>query len=152
MSTQLITQQEIHEYGPDFVDVMRRVVQEATNPLQAEIGRLQGELAFATSETQRSFSERMNNELTAAVPNWQVLNKDASFIAWSQQLDTFSGVPRRQLMQGAWNNGEPERVIAFFTGQPSPLLPQVQPQAQARDNLYTRAQITKFFDDLHRGR
>lgn len=110
----LLTQDEIESYGADFVDVMRRVVKEATDPLHAEIGNLRGQLGSVQAETGQQLVNRMNIELNAAVPNWQELNRDQKFIAWSQLPDVFSGAIRRQLMQDAWNNGDARRLTAFF--------------------------------------
>jgi hypothetical protein len=110
----LITEQEIADYGPDFIDIVRRAVKEATDPLHAEIGGLRGQLGQVQTETTNAFMSRMNSALNAAVPNWEGLNRDPKFIQWSQLPDVFSGAIRRVLMQDAWNSGDPNRLIAFF--------------------------------------
>ena len=110
----LLTEQEIADYGPDFIDVVRRAVKEATDPLMAEIGTLRGQMGQVQSETTNAFMSRMNTTLNAAVPQWEALNKDPKFIQWSQLPDVFSGAIRRALMQDAWNSGDPNRLIAFF--------------------------------------
>jgi hypothetical protein len=110
----LLTEQEIADYGPDFIDVVRRAVKEATDPLFAEINGLRGQVGTMQNETTNAFMSRMNSTLSAAVPNWEALNKDQKFIQWSQLPDVFSGAIRRQLMQDAWNSGDPNRLVAFF--------------------------------------
>ena len=109
-----LTDQEIADYGPEFVDVMRRVAAETAGPLQAEIQNLRGQLGHVQQETGNAFLNRMNSSLSAAIPRWAELNKDPRFIEWSQLPDIFSGAIRKQLMQDAWNSGDPNRVIAFF--------------------------------------
>jgi hypothetical protein len=110
----LITEQEIADYGPDFIDIVRRAVKEATDPLNNEISSLRGQVGTMQTETTNAFMSRMNSALSAAVPNWEGLNKDQKFIQWSQLPDVFSGAIRRQLMQDAWNSGDPNRLVAFF--------------------------------------
>lgn len=110
----LLTEQEIADYGPDFIDVVRRAVKEATDPLYAEINGLRGQVGTMQTETTNAFMNRMNAALSAAVPNWEGLNKDQKFIQWSQLPDVFSGAIRRTLMQDAWNSGDPNRLVAFF--------------------------------------
>jgi hypothetical protein len=109
-----LSEQEIADYGPEFVDVMRRVVADATGPLQDEIQNLRGQLGHVQQETGNAFLSRMNSTLNAMVPGWSEMNKDPRFIQWTQLPDIFSGAIRRELMQGAWNSGDPHRVAAFF--------------------------------------
>lgn len=110
----LITEQEIADYGPEFVDIMRRVAAETAGPLNEEIGRLRAQMGHVQQETGNAFLNRMNSTLNAAIPNWAELNKDPRFIEWSQLPDVFSGAIRKTLMQDAWNSGDPQRVAAFF--------------------------------------
>jgi hypothetical protein len=110
----LVTEQEINDYGPEFVDVMRRVAAETAGPLQQEIQTLRGQLGYVQQETGNAFLNRMNSTLEGMIPNWADLNRDSRFIQWSQLPDIFSGGIRKQLMQEAWNSGDPHRVAAFF--------------------------------------
>lgn len=110
----LLTEQEINDYGPELVDVMRRVAAETAGPLNAEIQRLRAGLGHVQAETGNAFLNRMNSTIGAAVPNWGALNKDQRFIEWSALPDIFSGAIRKELMQEAWNSGDANRVIAFF--------------------------------------
>lgn len=110
----LLSEQEIQDFGPELVDVMRRVAAEVAAPLNAELHTLRSGLGQVQQETGNSFVTRMNTEIGAAVPNWATLNKTPEFIAWSQLPDVFSGAIRKQLMQEAWNSGDAPRVVAFF--------------------------------------
>lgn len=109
-----LSEEEINDYGPEFVDVMRRVVADATGPLQEEIYNLRNQLGHVQQETGNAFLSRMNSTLNNMVPDWAELNKDQRFISWSQLPDVFSGAIRKQLMQDAWNSGDAPRVAAFF--------------------------------------
>jgi hypothetical protein len=114
----VLSEQEIADYGPEFVDVMRRVATEsaerAAGPLNEEINRLRQAMGYVQQETGNAFINRMNTTIGAVIPNWAELNKDARFIQWSQLPDVFSGAIRKTLMQDAWNSGDPHRVAAFF--------------------------------------
>ena len=109
-----LTEQEINDYGPEFVDVMRRVAAETAGPLNEEINRLRAAMGHVQQETGNAFLNRMNTSIGAVIPNWADLNKDPRFIQWSQLPDVFSGAIRKSLMQDAWNSGDPHRVAAFF--------------------------------------
>jgi hypothetical protein len=109
-----LTEQEINDYGPEFVDVMRRVAAETASPLNEEINRLRAAMGHVQQETGNAFLQRMNQTISANIPNWAELNKDPRFIQWSQLPDVFSGAIRKSLMQDAWNSGDPQRVAAFF--------------------------------------
>jgi len=109
-----LTEEEINDYGPELVDIMRRVASETAAPLNEEIGRLRSQMGHVQQETGNAFLNRMNSTIGAAIPNWNDLNRDPRFIEWSQLPDVFSNAIRKQLMQDAWNSGDPHRVIAFF--------------------------------------
>jgi hypothetical protein len=109
-----LTEAEIADYGPEFVDVMRRVAAETAGPLQAEIRNLRGQLGYVQQETGNAFLTRMNSTIESMIPNWADLNRDPRFIQWSQLPDVFSGAIRKTLMQDAWNSGDAQRVAAFF--------------------------------------
>ena len=90
MSNGFLSQQEIDDYSPEFVDVMRRVAAETAAPLQTEIQNLRGQLSHVQQETGQAFLDRMNRELTALVGDWQTMNRHGPFISWAQGLDPFS--------------------------------------------------------------
>jgi hypothetical protein len=113
-NTPLLTEQEVADYGPEFIDVVRRAASEVAAPLQAEIQRLRGEMGSVQAETSNAFLTRMHATIGGLVPEWQDINRDQRFIQWVQLPEVYSGVIRQQLMQEAWNNGDALRVAAFF--------------------------------------
>jgi hypothetical protein len=110
----LLTEQEVQDYGEDFVDVVRRVSVGVAAPLQAEIQHLRAQLGTVQQETGNSFLTRMNATISGLIPNWQEINRHPRFMHWVQLPDVFSGAIRQQLMQAAWDNGDAMRVAAFF--------------------------------------
>lgn len=110
----LLTEQEIQEYGPEFIDIVRRAATEIAAPLQQEVQQLRSQLGTVQAETGNSFLTRMNATIGGLVPNWEALNRDPRFVQWSGLPEVYSGVIRRELMQEAWNSGDAHRVAAFF--------------------------------------
>jgi len=110
----LISEQELADYGPEFIDVVRRAATEVAAPLQEEIKNLRGQLGSVQQETGNAFLTRMHATIGGLIPNWQDLNRHPAFIQWVQLPDVFSGGIRQQLMQEAWNSGDAHRVAAFF--------------------------------------
>jgi hypothetical protein len=110
----LLSEQEIADYGPEFIDVARRVAREVAAPLHAEILNLRSQLGHVQQETGNSFLTRMDDQVGSQVKNWRELNVDPRFVEWTKLPDVFSGAIRQQLMQDAWNAGDARRVAAFF--------------------------------------
>jgi hypothetical protein len=112
--TPLVTEQELADYGPEFIDVVRRAATEVAAPLQAEIAHLRSQLGTVQQETGNAFLTRMHATIGGIVPDWEQINRDQRFMDWVKLPDMFSGAIRQQLMQEAWNNGDAVRVAAFF--------------------------------------
>jgi hypothetical protein len=110
----LLTEQEVADYGPEFIDVVRRAASEVAAPLQAEIAHLRSQLGTVQQETGNAFLTRMHATIGGLVPDWEQINRDQRFMDWVKLPDMFSGAIRQQLMQEAWNNGDAVRVAAFF--------------------------------------
>jgi len=158
-SAPLLTEQEVADYGPEFIDVVRRAASEVSAPLQAEIQNLRSQLGTVQQETSNAFLTRMHATIGGTVPDWQDINRDPRFISWVSLPEVYSGVIRQQLMQEAWNNGDALRVAAFFRAflqeaaavdprqgthaQPSPptMVPAQQPGAPGMVPLATRLSL-----------
>jgi hypothetical protein len=169
MSDSYLTEQEIADYGPEMIDILRRVAAEAAAPLKAEVQNLRGQLGHVQAEAGNAFLDRMNREISSYVPNWAEINRDPAFVQWTEGVDPFSGQTARTMMQAAWSSGEGRRVAAFFlrylgrdqpTAQPAGQghflahgnLPQGQPRRSAEVNYYRRAEIKRFFDEIAAGK
>lgn len=111
---QLLTEEEINEYGPEFVDVVKRAAAEVATPLYEEIQHLRGQMGQVQNETANAFMTRMNATIAGMVPNWQQLNNHPAFVQWVGLPEVYSGIIRQKLMQEAWNSGDAQRVAAFF--------------------------------------
>lgn len=116
----LVTEKEAEEFGPDLIDVMRRVAAETVMPMIApiatKVGQVEGQAQATAKETERQFLTRMHSSMDAMVPGWSELNRDQKFIDWTQRPDVYSGLNRQELLQRAWYAGDSNRVAAFFQG------------------------------------
>lgn len=138
--TSLLTEAEIQDYGPEFVDLVRRASTEAQRPLLAKIGQLEAELGATGRRIAVSANDQLHAYMSARIPDWQAINNLPEFVDWSRLPDVYSGAIRQSLMQDAWNKGDGPRVEAFFRGflaeHPAldslraPAAPAAQPPAQ----------------------
>lgn len=108
-----ITQDELSDYGEDFVGMVKRiaegVVDGKVQPITTELGRTKGQVAAQRNQS-------MHEQMTALFPQWQEYNGYDRFIEWVMLPDPYSGAIRQNLMQEAWDAGDARRVNAFFQG------------------------------------
>jgi hypothetical protein len=183
-AAQLVTQQEVEDYGADMIDVVKRAAREEVGPelsgLRAENERLTSQLAGVQQTTQLTARQTMLNFLDGDLGVWRQVNKDPTFVRWAEDIDTFSGQRRIDMLRTAFEQNNGPRVLAFFksflnenaafTGQ-SQIEPAPQPQVdlntliapgRASDGdaprapegnkpVYTQADITRFYADVNRG-
>jgi hypothetical protein len=136
----MVTDKEIQDYGPDLIDVMKRVAIEATmpmlKPIATTVGQMQARVETTESEASRQFLSRMHSSMDQTVPGWAELNKDPNFIAWTKRNDVYSGLNRQELLQKAWYAGDSNRVAAFFQGYLAEEAAVDPAAAQARQQAY----------------
>lgn len=154
-----LTQEEIDEFGPGLVDVVRKVVRAEVEPrfeqVQGQIGGFNDKFSDVQVTAQHQRRQRFDQIMDQQVPGWLAQNEDPQFIAWLQPVDIYAGKPRLQLLQDAFTELNAERVAAFFLAyraavaaqtpqQPAPGIPQALPTSAppapgARPGLETLA-------------
>lgn len=115
-----LTEEEIKDYGPELIDVMKRTAVEA---VQGELTALRNENAdlkaavgsVGQSQAQTS-KEKLYAGLGEAVPNWRQVNTHPDFLEWLNQPDVYSGVARSQMLKNAFGANDTGRVVQFFKG------------------------------------
>jgi hypothetical protein len=138
----LVKDEEIREFGPDLVDVMRRVSKEELALKDQEITDLRQRLAKAEETTAstaktvaKTAEEKVIDMLDAQVPSWREQNADEEFLVWLDEVDPFTGSRRGQLLSQAYELHDGPRVVAFFKAyrnehaavQPPPAAPPAPP-------------------------
>jgi hypothetical protein len=113
---QLVTPEELAEYGPELVDLMTRVAQQATAPYQQEITQLKTQIQQTNGQIQSGARENLLAKLEEEVPNWAEQNDDPEFVAWLALPDTYSGAIRHDLLKAAFARNDSRRVVNFFKG------------------------------------
>jgi hypothetical protein len=127
VAAKLVKDEEVREFGPDLIDVMRRVVREEQAALLPEIDRRVAPVAQRidqVAQTAQQVGARVAQNdhqsvlitLAQAVPHWQEQNEDPGFLEWLDGVDPFAGVRRGVLLQQAYKAHDGPRVVAFFTG------------------------------------
>ena len=153
----LLTEQEITDYGPDMIDVVKRAAREAVSgelaTLREENAQLKAVVGNVGNQQELDVRGRLYANLTTAVPNWKQVNKHPDFLDWLSQVDVYAGVPRNQMLSRAFETNDTERVIQFFKGflsenaalQPAAnaeapdVTPDIEPAGQPRVTLESLA-------------
>lgn len=116
----LITPKDETEYGSEFIDVVKRAARDILNeelePIDQRLDQFGRQVQSVTQVTTLSARDRMEQDLTTAVPNWRVQNNDPRFLAWLRLPDVYSGAIRGEMLRRAYEANEAHRVIAFFKG------------------------------------
>ena len=120
----LITQDEIDQFGPDLIDLVNRVAKQAVAPYVDkkfnEVSKSVKQVGESVASTQESVAksarEKLFDRLDSAVEGWREINRDQAFVGWLNQVDEFSGEPRGVLLRAAFERNDADRVIKFFKG------------------------------------
>jgi hypothetical protein len=117
-----ITDEEIKDYGEDLIDVIGRKAREiAQAEFQPMIDGLKAQINTLTDKvgaTGQRVAKQEQNEVFAVldrdVKDWREVNVDPAFNAWLEQVDPFSGQPRKRLMLDGFEAKNALRVKSFF--------------------------------------
>lgn len=116
----LVTDEEVTEYGDGFLDVVGRKAREEISgelaELRANNARLEAQLTGVGNQVQMSARDRMFQNLSHEVPNWQDLNTDQKFLEWLELSDPYSGAIRKNMLLEAYARNDAFRVAVFFKG------------------------------------
>ena len=174
---QLVSPDEITEYGEPFVDFMRRLAIDTIRPELQKVGDRVQQVVQTSATTA---NQAMLEELARRVPDFRRWDTDAGFNAWLNETDFMAGVARRDMLRNAEQRHDGARVAAFFqaylreTGQTAqsaqqPTAGQTQPATLALETMvgpgrttspspstqgrptYTERDIARFYGDVARG-
>jgi hypothetical protein len=164
----LVKPEEIEQYGEGLIDVARRVAREELASKDAQIAKLRSEIDSVKSVQSHVVQDNFFKSLTEMVPDWEALNADANFLNWLDGVDDLTGETRQALLGKAEQQRDPVRAAKFFNmfkktsqtwaAQSAASLEQqiVPPTNQAPSTpqakkIWTRAEITSFYDRVRRG-
>lgn len=173
----LVTEADRKAFGDDLIDVMRKVVQEQLTPVLDRVGRLEPQVqntVKTVTETQATTAQQLaanfRKGLKEKVDDWELLNHDVEFLAWLDQPNEETGMPRRVHFNYSVQQLDASAVANYFnrfkaTRQPAtpPPVPPVSP-APARtaatgvpatpdtSNFVRRSDIQEFYRQASIGR
>ena len=137
-----VSDEDVANYGEDFVDIQRRITLDATRELRKQVEELKAQLAQQGSQVQSvSFEAR----LLKAVPDFEQINADPAWIEWLNEVDPLIRGPRRAIAQQAYTNGDVEAVKSYVglwrKGQTTK--PAAQPPVSREQELQRQVQPSR---------
>lgn len=117
-----VSPKEIEEYTPELLDVVGRRAQEVIEPylhgiynqFEQRLGTLQQQLGGVRGAVAYSAQERMYNDLSQKIPNWEKINDMPEWHAWLKNPDPMTGQIRQTILTGAHQNNQTNQVVAVF--------------------------------------
>jgi hypothetical protein len=116
----LLTDEEVNDFGPEFLDVVGRRAEEIFMPkaqaYEAKINQLEAQLQGVGGFVQRTARQEMMDQLDAEAPGWRDVNLSDEFKAWLALPDPFTGAIRHEQLKAAWGRNATSQAKAFFKG------------------------------------
>lgn len=158
--------EEVDQYGKDFIDMVQRVARNATPGVDPN---LQAQVKEVTEQQRRVARQQFFDQLNRDAPQWEKLNTDENFLAYLGGLDPYTGRPRQELFDDAYEKLDAWRIANFFNSfsesrqvEPEPPKPSLADQVVPSANkaapkpppakrIWTTADIARFYDELRRG-
>lgn len=151
----LVTADDEESFGSDLVNLMRRVATESTSPvtdrlaqLEAvakQLSTLQQQVSEVSTSQAETAEERFYAKLNDAVPDWETIDKEQSWLDWLAEYDPVSGAIRQVALNAAGANLDYNRAIALFKQWKSlsPAAPQPQTISQNQQELQRQVAPSK---------
>jgi hypothetical protein len=151
-----LTQADVQNYGSDLLNVTQRAAMQAVEPHLQNLEAQNNDLRQRLAREQR---HRLDQQVAAAVPNYQEIDRDPRWHQWLLEPDEFTGRPRQLLLNDAVASGNVSRVKAFFQGFQRAIGGSQNPSASQRHArsarsgkpVYTREQIGKIYEARRKG-
>lgn len=159
--------EEVEEYGENLVDLIRRAAREEVAAKQSEIEALKAKVDGFEGKVTANVEVDFYSRLSDKVSDWRVINDDPRFHTWLNDFDDY-GNRRQDMLSMAESEKNADKVAKFFdafkksiTSQAaaanSSLEQQVAPDVNRAvappkgKRLWTRAEITEFYNQMRRG-
>jgi hypothetical protein len=155
---QELTPAEIEEYGPDLVNLIKKVAGSIAGKSD-NFDDVKAEVAQMRDERHQDAYARFMTDLEVQLPNWREINADPAFLEWLSGTDMLSGAQRQQLLTDAEKARDAYRVVAIFKSFggkpavkqeiPAELVQPKQSRATVTDvtgqKTWSRDEISKFY-------
>jgi len=145
--TRLVTDEEITEYGNEFLTVVGKKAKEEIFPeleqLRGELKQLKGQVSGVGQHIVANAREELYSRLNNEVPTWKELNNNPEFLAWLDLQEPYSGAIRRELLNAAFQRNDATRVAAFFKGFTSDVAATTPPSSEPDLSRVTQPGVTQ---------
>lgn len=119
-----LTQDEIDQFGPDLIDIIRRVAKAETGvvldeqlkPVRESVKQVKEKVAPEPLNEVESARKQMLVDLGTAVPDWEKQNEDPEFLKWLDGEDPITGRVRMAELADAYEQNDTETVVELFKG------------------------------------
>jgi hypothetical protein len=116
----LITDDEVNDYGEDFLKVVGKKAKEEIAPILkkilAENEALKKKVEGMSGKVAQDAHSMLLSKLDEKLPNWREMNTNEAFLGWLSLPDPYSGDIRHNMLKAAYSQGDASRVLAFFNG------------------------------------
>jgi hypothetical protein len=166
-----LSQDEIDEFGPELIDLVKRIAgaqvnqsSEKVDSLNEKLSQTQDELKQIKDDQQDDQTSRFWAGVQRLVPDFVSINSNPNFLAWLDGVDPTTGIQRQSILNNHQKRLNPQGVEAVFnafkqtvtntqTRNPEELQQPSQsngfepnsPSANAR--IWTGAEINQFYKD-----
>jgi len=144
-----VSDKDIEAFGPELVDLMRRVASERTASLETEVTQLKSvnadlrkQLGTVEQSQGNSALRQFETDLTNVVPDWQAVNVDQDFLRWLGELDPVGGVQRQAFLNDAYQALDARRVANIFNAFKATKAPAPAPAPAPSQAAELNRQIT----------
>jgi hypothetical protein len=114
-----LTEQERASIGDDeLLEYSARHAYQKIAPriaqLEAKIAKLEGGFEPIAQRVQQVQSDTLYTKMDRGLPDWRKQNEDPGFLNWLNDLDPFSRIQRKLILQQGVDAGDSERVLTVF--------------------------------------
>jgi hypothetical protein len=124
----VFTQEDVDVLGPEAIEVMKRALnttRQTTPQNNEELDELKAEMARLKQDRRKSMEkeaasleeetfEKFKVSLSRIVPNWSQIDVDPKFAEFIQQVDEYSGLPRKELFAKSVHSRDARRTALFY--------------------------------------
>lgn len=174
-TTSLVSDDEVLEFGADFIDVQRRITKEEMSPILAQLEAIKHENTALREQVGQTGSQvatmSFEQKLLLAAPDFDTINADPRWVEWLDDIDPMLRAPRRGVAQAAYERGDIEATVSYIdmfrrltnpvdqhtSAAASELRSQVAPSRSAssagnpvatQERIYTESEVSSLFDKV----
>lgn len=116
--TPAVTDNDVAQFGPELIDLVRRVIQHESGNVRSEIdaalAQQRGSVQAVATDQRAMRRQSYEDGLTHAVANWREINAKPEWLNWLAQFDQLLGTTRQAAISAAYDAFDVPRTVAFL--------------------------------------